>query len=253
VQRIVPKLARRRTWWQSVAQVAALVALTAVLALLIARGEAMLRFYRDREAVASFVRAWGPWMPVGTVTLHVVQILLAPLPGQVLDAVNGYLFGPWLGTLLSMVGVGSGSTLAMTLARRFGRPLVERFVDRRVLGRLDERVRRHGRILVFLIFLFPFLPDDAVCFVAGLTLVPLPELALLAVVGRLPGVFVANCVGYRAARLSPGELGALLAGLLIAGLAIWRYRRAVEGALLCASERLADLASRRSRDRRRRG
>jgi len=213
VQRIVPKLARRRSWWQRAAQVAALVALAAVLALLIARGKALLRFYRDREAVASFVRAWGPWMPVGTVTLHVVQILLAPLPGQVLDAVNGYLFGPWLGTLLSMVGVGSGSTLAMTLARRFGRPLVERF----------------------------------------LTLVPLPELALLAVVGRLPGVFVANCVGYRAARLSPGELGALLAGLLIAGLAIWRYRRVVEGALLCASERLADLASRRSRDRRRRG
>ena len=41
-----------------------------------------------------------------------LQALSAPIPGTALDAVNGLLYGPWLGTLYSMIGLTSGSWLA---------------------------------------------------------------------------------------------------------------------------------------------
>ena len=66
---------------------------------------------------------------------------------------NGLLFGPWLGTLYSMIGLISGSWLAMLLARRFGRPLVERYVEPTLISRLDGLVKKHGSVFVFLIFL----------------------------------------------------------------------------------------------------
>ena len=47
----------------------------------------------------------------------------------------------------------------------------------------------------FLIFLLPAFPDDAVCFMAGLTRLPLLHLLLVCTLGRLPGTAVLTFVG----------------------------------------------------------
>ena len=46
-----------------------------------------------------------------------------------------------------------------------------------------------------MIFLLPALPDDAVCFIAGLTRLPLWRLLLVGLAGRLPGMAVLAYVG----------------------------------------------------------
>ena len=46
-----------------------------------------------------------------------------------------------------------------------------------------------------MIYLIPGLPDDIVCYVAGLTDVPIKKLILLFGLGRLPAVIVTNYVG----------------------------------------------------------
>jgi len=175
---------------------------------------------RNPQQLNLALQKWGHWIPLITISLHVLQVLTAPIPGTAIDAVNGLLFGPWLGTVYSMIGIMVGSTLVMGLARRFGRPLVERFVNPTSVQRLDQMIAKRGSLVIFLIFLLPFLPDDAVCFLAGLTTIPLLELALLALIGRLPGVFMANFLGSQTQSINSWQwivLGAafiLLAGLV---------------------------------------
>jgi uncharacterized membrane protein YdjX (TVP38/TMEM64 family) len=98
--------------------------------------------------------------------------------------------------------------------------------------------------VVFLVFLLPFLPDDAVCFVAGLTTLPLLELIVLALVGRLPGVFVANWIGAHALDLSPAGWGALLAAMLVTGALFWGFQSRIERALDVSQRALLSLAGR---------
>lgn len=186
----------------------------------------------DPETLVSWMRNWGRWAPLVTIGLHILQVITAPIPGTALDAVNGLLFGPWLGTLYSMIGLISGSWLAMLLARRFGRPLVERFVDAALIARLDGLVKQYGSVFIFLIFLIPFLPDDAICFLAGLTPIPILELVILAMLGRLPGVFFANLLGSRVTTLAAWQW-VLLAGLFALILALfWRKRKELPQSLL---------------------
>ncbi len=144
----------------------------ATAALLIWR-RPVLSLFADRARVQEFVIRFGPWAPLAAIVLHVAQVLLAPIPGQVMDAVNGYLFGAAWGTFYSLIGMMAGSSLAMTLARRFGRPWAERLIKKETLERLDSYSRQRGALFFFLIFLFPFLPDDVACFLAGLTPLPL--------------------------------------------------------------------------------
>jgi uncharacterized membrane protein YdjX (TVP38/TMEM64 family) len=200
----------------------------------------LLSFFADRARVQEFVMRFGPWAPLAAILLHVAQVLLAPIPGQVIDAVNGYLFGTAWGTAYSLVGVIAGSSLAMALARRFGRPWAERLIQRETLERLDSYSQQRGALFFFLVFLFPFLPDDVACFLAGLTLLPLPELIVLATVGRLPGILVANFVGANAAALTRTQAVVFITVLVVLALAFWRYQERVELAMMRATAWISD-------------
>ena len=87
-------------------------------------GPDLYRLLADRQVVQAWVAGFGPWGPLASILLNIVQVLLAPVPGQTVGLVNGYLYGVGLGTLYSLIGVQLGSALAMGLARTFGRPLV---------------------------------------------------------------------------------------------------------------------------------
>ena len=192
----------------------------------------------DPERLRTVVLGWGFWGPLALIGLQVAQVLLAPIPGQVLGLVGGYLYGPWLGTLINMTGTLLGSGLAMALARRLGRPLVQRFVSPAWLDRLDGLAMRRGPAIFFLIFLFPFLPDDAACFVAGLSPLPLGELLLLVLLGRLPGIFIPNWLGAHATDLNARQWIAVILLMVPVAVAFWRWQTSIERWLMRFIERV---------------
>ena len=163
--------------------------------------EPVWTLFGDQARVREWVRGFGPWGPLVSMTLNVAQVLLAPVPGQVVGVANGYLYGVWLGTIYSMVGLLVGRAMAMVLARWFGRPLIERLVKPERLARWDRIIGRQGPLFLFLIFLFPLLPDDLVCFLIGLSSLSIPRMLVLSGLGGLPGVFVSCWVGANAADL----------------------------------------------------
>lgn len=202
-----------------------------VLVLLVAGAERWLAWsarFRDRVWVEAWIRRWGIWAPLASIALNVLQVLLAPIPGQLLSPLNGYLFGPVWGIIISMVGVQLGSMLAMGLSRRFGRPLAERLAGAEVLARWDRLTRRWGTPLIVLVFALPLLPDDVLCFVAGLTELPLRRLFVLTLLARFPGVAAAVLLGEQLLHLPPGVLLVLGGGLLLGGGVISRHHRRIQ-------------------------
>ncbi len=239
-QQKITRQGRQRKDWRTILLVLLGVVILTLAAFVVFKWWAPLRsFFGDTGEVTALTERWGMWAPVITIVLHAAQVVFAPIPGQALDLVNGYLFGPWIGTIYSMVGIVLSSALVMWLSRRFGRPLVERFVDPQTLDKLDRVTEQRGEMVIFLIFLVPFLPDDALCFLAGLTNIPLPKLVLLAAVGRLPGVFVANWVGATANELKPVHW--ILAGVLtvVVGVVFWRFKDRIEEGMLQMVDRLS--------------
>jgi uncharacterized membrane protein YdjX (TVP38/TMEM64 family) len=175
----------------------------------------------DPEQLRDWVLSWGALAPFAIIVLQIAQVLLAPIPGQGVGAVSGYLLGTWWGTVYSLTGTLIGSLIAIALARRFGRPLVERLVSREALSRLDAGASRRGLLFFTLVFLLPFLPDDVACFVAGLSAIPIPALMLAVLAGRTPGVLVSVWLGANARSLDSSHIpwligvGALIAALFL--------------------------------------
>lgn len=203
-----------------------------LLAVGILWGGDLYRLLMDREAVQAWVAGFGPWGPLVSILLNVAQVLMAPIPGQTVGLVNGYLYGVGLGTLYSLIGVMSGSALAMGLARWFGRPLVARLVGAGPLARWDRVARRQGPTFFFLVFLFPFVPDDIICFVVGLSPLSIPYILALAALGRLPGLLIASWVGANVTRWPWWGWGILAVGGLVLAFIFWRHQERLEEAVV---------------------
>jgi uncharacterized membrane protein YdjX (TVP38/TMEM64 family) len=99
--------------------------------------------------------------------------------------------------LFGALGITIGSAIAMGISRVLGDVVVRRCVPSPILARFDHLAGANGLWSFFLIFLLPLFPDDAVCFMAGLTRLPLHRLLLVCTLGRLPGIAVLTFAGSR--------------------------------------------------------
>jgi uncharacterized membrane protein YdjX (TVP38/TMEM64 family) len=204
-----------------------LVGLAAALALAYLAVRRYAPFLTDAAALRAWIEGFGVWAPLAFVGIQALQVVVAPIPGHVTVVLGGYLFGALPGFLYSMVGVTVGSTVAFWLSRRFGRRYVERVISPAVLERFDGFTRGNALLGVFVAFLVPGIPDDVLCFLAGLTEVPLWKLVVVAVIGRLPSFLVASVVG---AELAGDRLVTALAlsGVVVAvAVVAYRYRDAI--------------------------
>jgi uncharacterized membrane protein YdjX (TVP38/TMEM64 family) len=200
---------------------AAVVAVVLIAMYVLARQ--YLPFLRTPERFREWLLSFGPWAPVVFIVVQAAQVVVAPIPGQVVGVASGYVFGVWYGTLYSMIGTVIGTTIVFVLARRYGRPYVERFVAPEWIDKFDVSAGRSGKLFFFGFFLVPGLPDDVVCFVAGLTKISLPTLFVIATVGRFPSILLFNLAGAQVADDQLAEAAALLGAIVVISVVVLYY------------------------------
>lgn len=155
----------------------------------------MWDFFTSRQRLIEFLQSLGPFAVVGFISLQVLQVVIAPIPGEVTGLIGGYLYGPVIGVVWSTIGLTIGSYLAFALARTFGRPFVEKFVEKSILRRFDYLLHHKGAFLVFLLFLIPGTPKDYLCYILGLGHLTTMEFLVIGGVGRLFGTILLTVGG----------------------------------------------------------
>jgi uncharacterized membrane protein YdjX (TVP38/TMEM64 family) len=154
-----------------------------------------------------------------------MQVLIAPIPGELTGFLGGFVFGQWAGLAYSMIGLTVGSLFAFTVGRWLGVAFVQRLVKPAVWARLGFVVEAEGSILCFLIYLIPGLPKDLLCYLFGLSPMPFWVFAVTSTLGRLPGTWVLSAEGAKTASGRYVEM-ALLIGIVAAvsvPLYAWRH------------------------------
>ena len=149
----------------------------------------------SKKQMAEFLYSLGAWRPVGFMALQAIQVIIAPIPGEITGILGGYLYGPVMGTVLSTVGLTIGSYVAFILARVFGKPFTEKIVPQAVMKRFDYLLQSKGLFLVFLLFLIPGFPKDYFCYIFGLGAISTMEYLVLSTVGRLLGTILLTLEG----------------------------------------------------------
>ena len=145
--------------------------------------------------------AFGVFVLLG---MQFLQIVVAFIPGEVVQLAAGLMYGPWLGALLVLVGCVISSSFIYLLVRKLGAPFVQGMVSTEHLEKF-RTFEESGKldIIVFILFLIPAMPKDVFTYLVPLTSLPYKRFITLTTIGRIPGVLGST---YVASGLASGDV-----------------------------------------------
>lgn len=136
-----------------------------------------------------FFRDAGRWAPAVYVLFVTIEVIVAPIPGVLLYAPGGLIFGPWLGGLLALIGNIIGSGISCGLTRSFGSAWLQRIGTTDSIERLQSALERRGERLIVMLRLNPLTSTDLVSYAAGFTRIPVRNVMLSTGIGMAPLCF----------------------------------------------------------------
>ncbi|MFH0241456.1 TVP38/TMEM64 family protein [Streptomyces sp. HK10] len=184
----------------------------------------------DGGGLPGDIRRWvdslGVWGPLVFAVCYALAVT-ALLPGSVLTASAGALFGLPLGAAAVLAGATAGAALSFGLARWLGRPAVARYAGAGRLARLDAYLSRRGFAAVLVLRLVPLFPFNMVNYGAGVAGVRFAPYVAATALGIVPGTLVYTGLGGALRDPDSPVLWAAPAALLLLSAGGWWAARAV--------------------------
>jgi uncharacterized membrane protein YdjX (TVP38/TMEM64 family) len=192
-----------------------------------------MAWFGNREAVSTSIEQAGVWGPGVLFVLFVLQVFLAFIPGQALMVASGYLYGFWGGFLLSWLSLVAGGEAAYVLARRYGRPFAEQWISPGVLERWNRAAADQGIVFFTISLVMPLVPNDAMCYVAGLGNISRTRFFVANMLGRGMACLITSAIGAFGRNMSWQGWAILVAIFVVVGI-VWQIARKRKSSLLVA-------------------
>jgi uncharacterized membrane protein YdjX (TVP38/TMEM64 family) len=145
------------------------------------------------ELLNTAISLYGPW---GLFVVMVIQTIIAPIPSEALLAFAGVIGISLLNvTVFGGLGLIVGAVIAFLIGRWGGKPIVEKILGAKWVGVLDEWVKKHGTLTIFVTRLVPFIPFDLVSYCCGITDLPFSNYLAATLLGAFPRCLLLAALG----------------------------------------------------------
>ncbi len=151
--------------------------------------------------------------------MQFLQIVVAFIPGEVVQLAAGLMYGPVFGSIIILIGCVISSSVIYKLVHALGAPFVQGMVSTEHLEKF-RAFEESGKldIVVFILFLIPGMPKDVFTYIVPLTDMPYKKFITLTTIGRIPGVVGST---YAAAGFASGEIiGPIVVLVVLAVIAV---------------------------------
>lgn len=177
-----------------------IVSIIGGLFFLVVMGFALYAFFtsiaNDPQHFKTWLEQFGWFGKVVLVIMMCLQVLVAFLPGEIIELGAGVAYGTFEGMVLCLIGAALGSYIILILVKKFEIKMVEYFMPKEKITQLsflqDEKKMNK---LVFLIFFIPGTPKDFITYFAGLTSVKIWNFIGLTTIARIPSVVTSTIAG----------------------------------------------------------
>ena len=186
-----------------------------------------LRLFTDRDFLLQTLAISPRWGPIAFVALQALQVIIAPIPGDLTTPIGGLLFGTTLAVLYSTIGLTAGTLLCFWVGRAWGEPLIRRWLSAEQWRRLHFVLFSNGGLLCFVLYLIPGFPKDVLSYLFGLSPMRFTTFALASTAGRLPGTWLSSYVGANVADGAYTSAAITVAVAIVVSIPLYRYRSVI--------------------------
>ena len=157
------------------------------------------------ESLVSGIVEENLFLGIGAfIMLQVLQVVVALIPGGLIQILGGVIFGGFWGTVLCIIGTLLGEVIVFYVVRWLGMPIVETIIDTKGIKKLSFlQDTKKCELAVFILFLLPMMPKDALTYLAPMTKIKPSTFFILSMVARSPALIISNVFG---SSLSEGNM-----------------------------------------------
>jgi uncharacterized membrane protein YdjX (TVP38/TMEM64 family) len=153
-------------------------------------------FVSHPKKFAAFILSYGPTGALVFMLFQILQVVVAIIPGEIIQIAGGYVFGTFWGTVYSTVGITAGYLIVFFMVRFFGFRLVKELVSEKYLATYYQLINSPGsEITIFVLFLLPGMPKDILVYICGLTPVKPLQFFIIITIARFPSMLGASYIG----------------------------------------------------------
>ncbi len=188
-------------------------------------GPQVWQLAQDVEALEAWVSSLGWLGPLALIALNAIQIVIAPIPGYVVQMAAGFLFGPFWGGVWASIGLLLGSAAAFWLARFYGRPLAGRLVGTQRMAQWEHVTHSTSTLVWVVLLLGPI--GDLPYFLAGVARVSFIKIFVITLAIRVPSTFVIAAAGAGIVLLTWWQVALVMVALLALLILFLRYQEQI--------------------------
>lgn len=144
------------------------------------------------ESLRKYVSGFGAYAVIIFIAIQFLQVVVLPVPGFITVSAGVLLFGAFHGSLYSVIGIVTASIVAFFIGRVFGYKVASWLVGKESLDKTLNMVKGKDKVILTFMFLFPFFPDDVLCFVAGLSSMSVPYYIVMITITRIINIVVSS-------------------------------------------------------------
>jgi uncharacterized membrane protein YdjX (TVP38/TMEM64 family) len=159
--------------------------------------------HSDINGITDFINSFGNLSILIFVALIILENVLAPIPGLILNVAGGIAFGPFLGAVLSIIGNIIGASLCYLIAKYFARKYVEKILDENKMKIFHKYNEKYGHFVLFILRLNPLTSSDIFSYLAGLTKMKYRNFIISTTLGVIPTILVLSYFGDAFIKKSP--------------------------------------------------
>jgi len=141
------------------------------------------------EELRIYISSFGTNAILIFVFMQILQVVILPIPGIIAIGAGVALFGVKLGAIYSLIGIIIGSFLAYYIGKYPGERVVGWLVGRSNLKKALKKIEGKDKIILTIMFIFPFFPDDLLCFIAGMSSMSQIYFTIMIILTRTFGVY----------------------------------------------------------------
>ena len=183
-----------------------------------------------REAFREQVLGMG-WRGVALMLgIQVLQVVVAVLPGAVVELIAGATYGPFGGLVLCLVGGLLGTVIIFYAVRAMGRGVVDWLFRKESVNSISLLTNtKKLEMLTFVLFIIPGTPKDLLTYVAPLTKIRPRDFFVISTMARIPAIITTTYLGDALIEGQWWKAAVLFVALGAVGLlGVWYYNTLAE-------------------------
>lgn len=145
--------------------------------------------FESIDAFRLFIAKFEKGAAIAFVLAQLLQVVALPIPSFILIGAGVLLFGPLKCAIFSFIGIYSGTLISFYIGKRYGTKFIGWLIGKDKLSKLLILSGKNNKFLLTCMFIFPFFPDDLLCFVSGLSGMNFKYFAVMTFITRAISVF----------------------------------------------------------------